>query len=445
MNAAVGSIPTESIGNLDPEAEDTAGAQLSALAQCFRHWCPGTFASSHQGPSHTYHQKKNGRVCRPDMIFAPLQWASGLVRSFTAADIHAGHTTQDHVAACADFSLALAGFRHAPMPVRRPIKAADIADPALRSQVEAVLASTPRVPWGTSVHAHAAIVTKHLQEGLARLSADRPKRPKHPYISPDTWDLQRQVAHLRRAVHHRQARLRHHSALVCFQVWRDSALTYEQAFLDNKWAKQMRLALHLQIYQLRGLGSVLRADLRRDRNAYVETLAQQLSQGPSHQLYSAYHKLLVHRRKQPYHLEPLPSINKANGNACSSSEETFQRWREHFGNLEAGSETSFLQLAKQACAQSSALRAEQWPHPSVLAEVPSLPSLCRILAATKTNKAPGMDGLPPELCRHFSAALAPVLHPIVLKQVWRGSGRSVTYLGLPAPWRLPDALRQDAA
>ena len=183
----------------------------------------------------------------------------------------------------------------------------------------------------------------------------------------------------------------------------------------------MRLALHLQIYQLRGLGSVLRADLRRDRNAYVEALAQQLSQGPSHQLYSAYHKLLVHRRKQPYSLAPLPSINKANGSVCSSSEETFQRWREHFGNLEAGSETSFLQLAEQACAQSNALSAEQWPHPSVLAEVPSLPSLCRILAATKTNKAPGMDGLPPELCRHFSAALAPILHPIVLKQVWRGS------------------------
>ena len=162
MNAAVGSIPAAGIGNLDPEAEDTAGAQLSALAQCFRLWCPGTFASSHQGPSHTYHQKRNGRVCRPDMIFAPLQWASGSVRSFTAADIHAGHTAQDHVAACAEFSLALAGSKRAPMPGRRPIRAADIADPALRTQVEAVLASTPRVPWRISVHAHAAAVTKHI-------------------------------------------------------------------------------------------------------------------------------------------------------------------------------------------------------------------------------------------------------------------------------------------
>ena len=215
-----------------------------------------------------------------------------------------------------------------------------------------------------------------------------------------------------------------YATIVClpvFKIWQSAALTFEEAFLDNKWAKQMLLALHLQIHQLRGLGSVLRADLRRDRNAYVEALARDFSHGPSHQLYSAYHKLLVHRRKQPYRLEPLPSINKANGQACSNSAEMFQRWREHFGSLEAGSETSFSRLAAQACAQSDELRAAEWPHPSGLADVPSLPALCRVLAATKTSKAPGMDGLPPELCRHYSAALAQILHPIVLKQVWRGS------------------------
>ena len=421
MNAAVGSVPGANIGDFAPEVEDEAGTRIRDLASRLRLWCPATFAENHQGPTHTYHQKKNGRLCRPDMILLPLQWARGRVVSFTDPTIHAGHVTQDHVAACAEVSLDFARPQRSLPTVKRRIRAADLASPDLRSQVQAVILSTPRVSWDTSVHAHAAIVTKHLQEGLSGLSVSRPRRPTHPYVQDDTWELQRQVARLRRAIHHRQARLRYHMLLTCLQVWRDCSLSFETAYLDNRWAKQMTFSLHVQVHHLKSLGGALRASLRRDRNTYVEELALQFSQGPSNKLFSAYHKLLVHKRKQPYHLEPLPSINQANGHPCASSEDTFSRWREHFGGLEAGIPTNFLALSEQACARSDEGLAAAWPHPEHIDAVPSLTFLSSILAATKTNKASGMDGLPPELCRYFSEVLAPVLHPLILKQVWRGS------------------------
>eukprot|EP00439_Symbiodinium_sp_Y106_P077866 s456_g16.t1 len=421
MNAAVGSVPGAHIGDLDPEVEDDAGAWLRDLALRFQLWCPGTFAECHHGPTHTYHQKKSGRLCRPDLLFIPLQWASGHVASFTDPAIHAGHVTQDHVAACADIRFAFVRPQRAPPTACRRIRAADIAHPALRAQVEAVVASTPRVSWNTSVHAHAAIITKHLQEGLSSLSVSQSRRPRHAYIQDATWELQRQVAHIRRAIHNRQARLRYHALLTCLQIWRGGSGSFEHAYLDNKWVKQMILCLQFQVHHLTSLGKALRGALRRDRDAYIEDLARQFSEGPSNHLFSVYHKILVHKRKQPYQLQPLPSINKADGAPCGSSEDMFQRWREHFGGLEAGESTAFLDLVKQACARSTERLAETWPHPTQIETVPSVASLCRILAATKTQKASGIDGVPPELCRHFSAVLAPVLHPLILKQVWRGS------------------------
>ena len=360
-------------------------------------------------------------MCRPDLLFIPLQWASGRVASFTDPAIHAGHVTQDHVAACADIRLAFVRPQRAPPTACRRIRAADIAHPALRAQVEAVVASTPRVSWSTSVHAHAAILTKHLQEGFSSLSVSQQRRPRHAYIQEATWELQRQVAHTRRAIHNRQAKLRYHTLLTCLQIWRGGSGSFEHAYLDNKWVKQMTLCLQFQVHHLTSLGKALRGALRSDRDAYIEDLARQFSEGPSNHLFSVYHKILVHKRKQPYQLQPLPSINKADGAPCGSSEDMCQRWREHFGGLEAGESTAFLDLVKQACARSTERLAETWPHPMQIEAVPSVASLCRILAATKTQKASGIDGVPPELCRHFSAVLAPVLHPLILKQVWRGS------------------------
>ena len=96
------------------------------------------------------------------------------------------------------------------------------------------------------------------------------------------------------------------------------------------------------------------------------------------------------------------------------------RWRQHFGALEAGLATSFSDLAHRALEAEDNCSAA-WPCPLHIQDLPSIISLQRVLANTKIKKAPGFDGLPPELCKFFSTEVADILMPLVFKQVWRGN------------------------
>ncbi|CAE7461489.1 unnamed protein product, partial [Symbiodinium necroappetens] len=284
FNAAVGSEASEAIGSHAAELEDEAGSQVRLLTALFGLWAPATFDGHHHGPTHTYHQKKSGRLCRPDLILVPTAWAKGCVSSRTSPDIHAAHVCQDHVAAVVDLRLALTA--NSQVRRTRRIKARDVVDEANRGK-----------------------------EGLSQLTADQPRRPRHPYLTEGTW--------------------------YCSD-------TFETLYMSNAWVWQMEIVSAIQVAQLRTLGLALRAGCKRDRDAYVEQLALQFSEGPSQQVYQNYHKLLVHKRRKPFQLEPLPMLNKADGTQCLSAAETNQRWREHFGSLEGGQDISYQALAAAA-------------------------------------------------------------------------------------------------
>ena len=100
MNAAIGSEISEHFENLAAEKEDLPGTKLHELAQTFGLWGPSTFHAHHEGATHTYVQKKNQKMCRPDFVLLPMSWRSGIVTSWTSPTVHAAHPHQDHIAAC---------------------------------------------------------------------------------------------------------------------------------------------------------------------------------------------------------------------------------------------------------------------------------------------------------------------------------------------------------
>ena len=267
MNASVGSEMSSHFGDVCPELEDGPGRQLHELAVCQQMWGPSTFAAHHQGASHTYVQKKSGKQCRPDFVLLPVSWKAGCVASWVAPAIHAAHPHQDHYAACVDVKMQLAGGQSAERYPRRVIKASIFSDPQCVSQIQEVLRSTPAVSWDISTHAHAAIITKHLQDGLIRISKAAPKSPKQHYLQEDTWELQGAVAKIRRAIHQRQHLLRTHLLVSVLLVWRSPHLTLEQVFLHNRWVRQMQSLIVLGVHQLEIFGKALRALCRRDRAA----------------------------------------------------------------------------------------------------------------------------------------------------------------------------------
>ncbi|CAE7209294.1 unnamed protein product [Symbiodinium sp. CCMP2456] len=285
LNASVGSEISDAIGGLAAEKEDEAGECVRNFARDFQLWLPSTFSDIHTGATHTYQQKKSGKLCRPDYVLLPEAWAKGQILSWTDPEIHAAHVNQDHTATVVD-------------------------------------------------------------------------------------------------------------ARVCFQL--------------------------VGVYHLKVAGQALREACRADRDAYTNDLALQFENGSSRAMYAAYHRLLGHKRKKPFQLEPPPGIKKADGSVCSDQGELLERWRSHFGALEAGRATSVLALVEEALATSGAQQ-EHWPHPEDTDCAPTEAFLQRTLASTKLGKAPGFDALPlPELCKTFAPELAAALHPLALKHVWLG-------------------------
>ena len=421
LNAALGSRVTEAVGDLAAEPEDLAGEHVQELMTAFRLLCPCTFSQWHQGASFTYYQKKCDRVCRVDYILVPDEWRSGMLVSRTLPDIHAGHAVQDHIAVGLTFETQITAGASVPRRERRGPRAVDLCDDNNRAYITEVLRAAPAVPWHVSTHAHAAILTEHVQQGLAKLRPAAAGKPRHPYLSSDTWTLQQAVAKTRRALHLRKFHLERHRLLACFKAWRSDALTFDQAFTGLRWVRQMVLLQTVQVDHLRDLSKSLRRACKLDRDMYISGLADAISNGPPDGVFAALHRILAHRRKRPYTLDPVPALQHPDGTACTGPEEMRRLWRSHFGNLEAGEPTAFSAIARDAAeGLGEVAKLPPLAHPPDVSVIASYADMIHILCGTKVAKAPGFDALPPELCRRFPQELAPLLHPILLKTAWRG-------------------------
>ena len=417
MNASLGSITSRHVGPVAAEDEDIAGEYLHRLSKTYNLCFPSTMDQCHTGPSHTYVQKHGGQLCRPDFVAVPIDWTACDVSSYTAPDIHAAHSTPDHIAA---FVQVRATFRAPPARSglsRRTLPIEALTHPSNRDVVAQILREGPVVNWNVSVHAHAAILTRHVQEGLTRISQHSQRRPHHPYLSETTWELQGRVACLRRALH-RLTDVASRSDLASgFYAWSQRlplSFIFAQGRLWFLRAQRVKFSLHRE---LRALCKQLRKACRRDRDCYISELARTIATAPTKEAFAAYHRILAHRRKKAFRLEPLPGILKTDGEPCADAVEVQQRWRQQFAGLEAGLDTTFNELTQRTQAIGPSAVFE---HPLDVSEVPSLPLLRRILASTKSGKASGMDSIPPELNRYFADESADLLYPLLLKFLWRG-------------------------
>ena len=418
LNASLGGIVSNHVQGVSPEDEDLPGSWVHDIAKRFDLFVPATFPECHSGQTYTYTQKNGGHRCRPDFVLVPLAWAKGHVSSWCEPAIQAGHSTPDHVAACVGICFwSLWGPGEAKLSKRR-IRAEDICAPENRNAVAEVLRSVPRVPWGVSVHAHAAIVTKHVQDGLQRITGPRAVRPHHAYLTDATWQMQRDVSKLRRHFHQLSHRIQLCDLAAGFYAWARGSPLRKVLLHGCRWhaqAERARQSMHIALTEQ---CKQLRKACRRDRDAYIGRLAETISVAPSKESFAAYHAILAHRRKKVCSPDPLPQVLDLSGEVCPDAPSMQQRWREHFACLEGGQETTFWQLAERAA--SGALVSPSL-HPPDIADVPSLPDLCKVLAATKVGKASGMDSIPAEINRAFTQDVASLLFPLLLKTLWRGA------------------------
>ena len=424
-NAALGSVPTLHVGTMGAETEDAAGEHLHSLLRYLDGCAPSTFADCHSGATHTYTQKRGSHVSRIDYVCVPRSWMNGACTSFPAPGIHAAHSCPDHVATVVAVAVPMRASSDGPRLRRRAFRVSDITAPAHESAIIQALASVSSVAWDVSAHAHAALLVSKVQDTLATFKRKKAVAPHRSYLQPATWQLQQQVAAVRRSLHRLQQRVRCQFLAVCFDTWcgRRQHCGADQGSL---WWRAVDVAVAVRQAVLRQWCLRLRKACRDDRAAHLSQLADRISTGPAGEVFQSLHALLGHRRKKPYCPEPLPALKLSDGTPCADGDAILARWRQHFGALEAGRQLSLSAFVEEAASaiQSSRQVALSWPQPDSILDLPTEADVQRLLATAKARKAPGPDGIPAEFGRKFAKYLAPHLHRIVLKTTLSRSGLS---------------------
>ncbi|CAE7732831.1 unnamed protein product [Symbiodinium sp. CCMP2592] len=407
-NAAVGSISSDHIGPHGAETEDAAGEHLHSILRHLDGCVPATISELHSGPTHTYTHKRGGGLSRLDYLCIPRSWLRGRCRSYPAPSIHAAHSCPDHVALVLNVQLPIQGPSMTPALRPRSFRAADIVAAGNADALARALSELPAVPWNVSAHAHAAILVSCVQRILTSLKHKSGPRQHRSYLRPATWQLQQQVAAARRSLHRLQHQMRCQRLAVCFDTWCGRRAAPEPCVGDSWWREaDVAVAAHQAV-----LGQwclQLRHACRTDRADYISSLADKISTGPSGEIFHNLHAILSHKRKKPYRAEPLPALLLEDGTPCADGDQ-------------AGVELTVPALVAkvQQGIAHDASDSPSWPLPDSLLALPTEADIQRLLVQAKANKAPGPDGLPPELGRQFSKQLAPHLHRLALKTAFRG-------------------------
>ena len=172
----------------------------------------------------------------------------------------------------------------------------------------------------------------------------------------------------------------------------------------------MQVADALYGFRLGFLAKALKHRCKRDKAAYVSGLADEVQARPA-QAFGAVNALLCRRRKKPFAPAVLPSVRDKDGKPCASPADAMRRWRQHFSDLEAGSDVSPQQLGHLALSRCG----RAWPMPTRLDCLPTPPELQRALLLAQSGKACGPDLLPGELGLACPWEMQQILYPLVLK------------------------------
>ena len=399
MNASLGSVHSKAVGACGAETEDIPGEALHAILLEFELIAPSTWEHLHQGPHHTYVQKRGHRLCRPDFVGVPSYWVDSSSVSVLVPAINAGHSCPDHVAATFTTSAACSVARPGRHIKGRRFKACELTGDCA-TRVAQAISQFQEPSWTVSSHAHAAALVSHVQKALGDAIPKRQSQPYRSYLTEETWTLQQRVASVRRSLHRLQHRTRLHTLALHCGLWRNGpTFNAEGAEL---WTRRARAALATHLTSLRTLGAQLKKACRRDRDAYIAQIADKLAQGPAPEVFHNLHALLGHRRRKKYQLDPLPAVAELDGQMCRDTEgnDLVNRW------------DTRIRASAEDC---------HWPPPPDVTNIPTESDLHRLLVSAKTGKSPGMDGIPAEVGRQFAAVLAPHLHRIALKIAFRGS------------------------
>ena len=239
-------------------------------------------------------------------------------------------------------------------------------------------------------------------------------RPHKVAMSADTWELVCQKRDIRRKLPELNQTQARTATAAWFACWRHAMVeTSHQPLMiafDELLSHQDR-QIAFTYFQFRCLGRKVTVALRADDvsfyGALLQDAAEYLSPTQAKQFWTVVRRSLPRFQQRrmttpPFLIEGLED-----------------QWISHFGELEAGIETTFHDLAVRCLTrQSRSLFGA--PSTVSLTDLPSVIQLEDAFRMTKAGKATGEDPLPSALFHNEAAGLAYLYHDLLLKEfIWQ--------------------------
>ena len=410
-NCRVGSHTSVAVGDCQPDEQDESGAMFNRLLVDLDVWLPSTFAHCMYGDGGTLRQKRSGTLDRSDFVGIPMQWSRSRCSVWTEPHISAGHMHIDHFATVVQVDVLL---QHPVREVSRAqrIDVRAVADPDNSDVVAGIIRDTPRPDWSADVSEHAATIIDHLYCKLSEAFPVRRRRMRASYISEASEALHRVVSSLRHSVRSRKLALQQCLVRCAFLAWR-SGRPFLSLF-QGAWLWQLETRFGLSCMLLRRYGLLLRKGCREDRNRMYADLAAEISQSSAASMHSVVKRVLRPKKFRKPGNDPLPTLFRADGSQCLTTDDITKTWREHFRVLEGGLQTTPDELLQECRSRHAAFEGSDRIDAG---DIPSWTDLEAALRHTSGRKAAGPDLIPPILCKLFSPQLTEVLWPLLLKTI----------------------------
>ena len=433
-NAHVGSIETDSIGQVGAESENWEG-------ECFHSFlcdCAGFLPSTsdvHEGQPWTWSAPGDDPVKhRLDYIALPQTWRPFINQSRVWSDFEALQARQDHlpVLACISFSKAAPAY-HADKFARRACRPQVAPSLEARTAFCYHLANHSAPTWSVDVDVHYKDCVQGLRDAAEELCEPGAPCPRQPYLQADSLALVQRRRMLRHWLHAVEAEDVRRRLMIFFAAWihfaSGSVFSDAARTRAEEWLRNMDYCIATIVELIRESSTAIRAAVRRDRNAYLESLVKEVTQHDMRhpkQLYAAVRRAFpAARSSRRSAFQPLPAVLMADGSMAQTQAARASRWIEFFGEQEAGKKVDAREYQLAFSEPDIPIRTPEQPFS--VASLPALQELEQQLLRAKYGKACGPDGLTAEVFRLSVPHVSKRLFPICLK----------ASLGLrePSEWR----------
>ena len=405
-NSRLGSLVSPAVGCHDAETETVAGSLFHDFLLHNQLCLPATFADHHSGASWTWHSVFDTRH-RLDYVGIPQTWLAFQPKTDVWYTFESLQQKYDHVPTRLRCQFQSANTAGTALAFARKACRPNDLDPGVdKTAFRRELDAQPLPDWSLDVDSHYAKFVDSWVSAGHTVATPACSSARQFFLTEHTLDLVDARKQLRRYLQKENQELNRRWLTVGFVGFvlssRGHALdegTLEQV---GRWFRDMDVSISRAWAALRHTCGLLRAAVKADRNAYLDSLVKEVGladiQHPK-QLYQkvrkAFPKAASSRRNK---FVALPAVELADGTLAPNNEAKAKRWCEYFAGQESGEQVS-------ADAYSSAVGIiDQKRHDggTVHFDPQLLPSLAAIehdVLSLKRAKAAGQDGITAELLR----------------------------------------------